>query len=327
MTTRTDHDYDPTPTGTRRLGTGQTPEELKVEECLRDLTEWSGREIRYSPVTGGLQNSNWRIDVAGESIAYFLKVPGEGTDEFIDRDNSHVAAMRAGELGISPRIVRFYPDTGIEIVEFLEGYRACTNGDLKRWQTTESVLRLHKAFQQIEKLPVTKTIFDLTDEHLEQVREMGVQVPPFTSTLLREYSAAKAAFYASGLDIVPCHNDPMPGNFLIAPGKPMQLVDFEFASNNERSYELAVAVTEFFYDEQTTLQCVEEMYGSARWDAVARLHVVSAVGDLKWGLWGCVNQTLNTAWDFDYYKYGAWKLARARTKIADPRWGQWLHAL
>ena len=113
MTTRTDHDYDPTPTGTRRLGTGQTPEELKVEECLRDVTEWSGREIRYSPVTGGLQNSNWRIDVAGESIAYFLKVPGEGTDEFIDRDNSHVAAMRAGELGISPRIVRFYPDTGI----------------------------------------------------------------------------------------------------------------------------------------------------------------------------------------------------------------------
>jgi hypothetical protein len=57
---------------------------------------------------------------------------------------------------------------------------------------------------------------------------------------------------------------------------------------------------------------------------LARVHVGMALADVKWGLWGCVNSRLNDSWDFDYYKYGAWKLARARMTMADPRWGAWL---
>lgn len=315
------------PIGARRIGTGRTPGELRVEECLREVREWNGADVRYSPMVGGLQNSNWRVDVAGDQRAYFLKIPGDGTNDFIDRNNSHEAARRAGDLGISPRIVWFDAASGVEIIEFLDGYRACTNGDMKNWEITESVLALQTAFHQIEPLPVTKTIFDLIDEHVEQVQLLSIALPEVTSTLFTEYAAAKSAFLASGLDIVPCHNDPMPGNFLISPGKPMKLVDFEFSSNNERAYDLAVTFTEYFYDEPTILRCIEAKYGSTGWDVVSRVNVASALADLKWGLWGCINQQLNNAWDYDYHKYGAWKLARARAKMADPRWGQWLHAL
>jgi len=72
---------------------------------------------------------------------------------------------------------------------------------------------------------------------------------------------------ASGLDLVPCFNDPMPGNFLIsqdpvADPKPMRLIDYEFASNNERSYELGVLFAEMFYDEQLTLSLIEQYCGN-----------------------------------------------------------------
>ncbi|TIC82764.1 choline kinase family protein [Nocardioides sp. GY 10127] len=309
------------------LGHARTPEERTAEACLLRVDEWRGREVRYAPVTGGLMNLNWRVEVAGDETPYFLKVPGAGTETMIDRGNAHVAAERAAALGISPRIVHFDPVEGVEIIEFLEGYRACTNGDLKRWEIAEDVLRLHDAFYSIEALPVTKTIFDMVDEHLVQAAELGAPLPAWATPLLREYEAAKGAYLASGLDLVPCHNDPMPGNFLIHPDRPMRLVDFEFASNNERSYDLAVTFTEFFYDEPTVLACVEATYGRASWDVVARAQVSSALADVKWGLWGCVNHHLNTAWDFDYHKYGVWKLARARAKVADPRWASWLHAL
>lgn len=315
------------PDNAKPLGSALSPAEKKVEKCVNDVAEWAGAEIWYSPVTGGLQNSNWRIDVVGDKVAYFLKVPGEGTEDFIDRGNSHVAAQRAGDLGISPRIVHFDTDTGVEVIEFLEGYRACTNADMKKWDITESVLHLQKQFHTIEPLPVTKTIFDLVDEHLAQAREHNVSLPGFATTMLREYEDARKTFEASGLDIVPCHNDPMPGNFLIKDAQPMKLVDFEFASNNERSYDLAVTFTEYFYDEPTILRCVEEVYGAATTDVVSRCFVASALADLKWGLWGCVNHELNTNWDFDYYKYGVWKLARARDRMADRRWGFWLHTL
>ena len=82
-----------------------------------------------------------------------------------------------------------------------------------------------------------------------------------------------------------------------------------------------------FYGEQQIMELIEEFYGKAEWSMISRVQVCSALADVKWGLWGCMNHKLSNAWDFDYHKYGAWKLARARLKMADPRWAFWLQGL
>ncbi|NAZ77974.1 phosphotransferase [Kineococcus sp. T13] len=298
-----------------------------MERAVRAVPGWAERPFEAVPVLGGLQNSNWRVRFPDERQQYFVKLPGAGTDAFIDRANACRAGQLAAAAGISPRLVDFQPGTGVEVVEFLDGYRACTNGDMKSADVARSVIGLFRTFHGVGPLPVTKTVFDMVDEHLRQVDELGVPLPATAGVLLREARAARAALEASGLDLVPCHNDPMPGNFLLSAGGPMKLIDFEFSSNNERAYDLALVLAEFFYDEPRAMECIEEFYGAATWDVVARVRVCVALADLKWGLWGCVNQRLNDSWDFDYHKYGTWKLARARASMADPRWPQWLAAL
>ncbi len=298
-----------------------------VRRAVRGVPGWAGRRFTAMPVFGGLQNSNWRVRFDDEERQYFVKLPGAGTETFIDRSNAHTAGMLAARAGISPEIIAFQPDTGVEIVEFLDGYRACTNGDMKSWDIAQGVTSLFRTFHTVGALPVTKTVFDMIDEHLQQVRDLGVVLPGTAPALLRETRAARAALEASGLDLVPCHNDPMPGNFLTSPHRPMKLIDFEFSSNNERAYDLALVLAEFFYDESRAMACIEDFYGTASWDVVSRVRVCVALADVKWGLWGCVNQQLNDTWDFDYHKYGTWKLARARAVMADPRWPQWLAAL
>ena len=272
-------------------------------------------------------NSNWRITVDGKPKRYFMKLPGAGSESFIDRSLANEAARRAGALDIGPEVVLFDPVTGVEVIEFLEEYRACTNGDLKRPEVPLGIIDLYRVLHSGDKLSVTKTIFDMIDEHLDQVNELGVRLPRDADVILGEYGQAKQAMLASGLDLVACHNDPMPGNILVAPGKPMKLADYEFASNNDRAYELAVMVTEMFYGEQQIMELIEEFYGKAEWSMISRVQVCSALADVKWGLWGCMNHKLSNAWDFDYHKYGAWKLARARLKMADPRWAFWLQGL
>ncbi len=81
-----------------------------------------------------------------------------------------------------------------------------------------------------------------------------MRLPADAELILGEYQAAKSALLASGLDLVACHNDPMPGNFLVADDRPMKLVDYEFASNNERAYELALLTTEMFYTEDRIIE-------------------------------------------------------------------------
>lgn len=317
----------PDDTGNRTLGTARTAVERRVEDVLARIPRWAGKAVRYAPVHGGLQNSNWRITVEGEDRRFFLKIPGDGSDAFIDRALANEAARRAGERGIGAEVVYFDPDSGVEVIEFLEGHRACTNGDFKDPEIPHRIIDIYRRMHHGSLLSGTKTMFDMIDEHLAQATEIGVRLPADWELVAGEYRVVKAALTASGLDLVACHNDPMPGNFLVADGAPMRMVDYEFASNNERAYELALLITEMFYGEQQMLTLVEDFYGSTDFATLARVQVCGALADVKWGLWACVNQQLNTSWDFDYHKYGYWKLTRARLKMTDPRWAFWVDAL
>lgn len=309
------------------IGDARTPAERIVEDALRTIPQWQGRTLHYAPVVGGLQNSNWRITVDGEQKRYFMKVPGAGSEAFVDRTVANEVGRRAGDLGIGPEVALFDATTGIEVIEFLEGYRACTNGDLKRDDIPLQIVNLYRQLHPSGLLSQTKTIFDMVDEHLDQALSLDVSLPTDWPVIAAEYGAAKSAMLASGLDLVPCHNDPMPGNFLISDTGPLKLVDYEFASNNDRAYELAILSTEMFFDDRRLLELVEAYYGSTDWSLVARVQVCGALADVKWGLWGCINNKLSSTWDFDYHKYGTWKLMRARMKMADPRWGLWLASL
>src|SRR5260370_12577803 len=98
----------------------------------------------------------------------------------------------------------------------------------------------------------------------------------------------------------------MPGTFLssadsISPPKPVRLIDYEFASNNERSYELGVLFAEMFFDEDLTVSLIEQYAGSARPGMVARVIVNRALADIKWPSWAVVNRKLKH-WDFDHTK-------------------------
>ena len=303
--------------------------ERKLEAIAAAMPGWSVDGLKTRPLVGGLMNSNWLINHGGQD--YFMKLFGAGSDDFVNRRLSHEAALKAHELGISPATVLFDPGIGVEIAEFLQGYRASTNADFSRRDFLDGVIGLYRTFNSGEKLSATKDVFAMTDEHIEQGRALGALVPVDFDWLLIQYERAKAAFMASGLDLAPCHNDPMPGNFLVDMSaddriRDMKMVDFEFASNNERAYEIGVFLGEVFVDEATSNELIEQYYGTARRDLVARVWVARAVADMKWGAWA-VQQRQRSSWDFDFQKYGIWKYARARRLFDDPRWNDWLAAI
>lgn len=310
----------------KKLGEAESPAEHALEDAIRRLPQWKDRVARYVPLVGGLMNGNFRVSIEGDARRYFVKVPGVGSEKFIDRKAAHAAATNAFRMGIGPEVIHFDPDSGVEIFEFLEGYRACTTSDFCSEAIQSAVIDIYRAFNSGPPLPLTKTVFDMIDEHFAQARELGSHLPSDFPWLERRYEEARAAMMASGLDIVPCFNDPMPGNFLQKQGAPMKLVDCEFTSNNERAYELGVFIGEMFYPESRSLELIEQYYGNARVSTVARVNVARMLADIKWASWAVVNRKLSS-WDFDYQKYGAWKYMRARSQLFDPRWEAWLRKL
>ncbi|WP_332303162.1 choline/ethanolamine kinase family protein [Rhizobium sp. GR12] len=308
------------------LGMARSDAERAVEAAIIQVTPWQGRRLRYRPVSGGISNTNFRIEVEGEDRGYFLKIPGRGTEMFIDRKAAAAASKQAEAIGVGPKTFDYLNHLDIEIAEFIDGRRASTHRDFADPAIRNEAVRVYRQFHDAPALPLTKTVFDMIEEHFDQARLLDGHWPLDHDWLFRSYRQARAALEASGLDLVPCFNDPMPGNFLIGDDKSIKLIDFEYASNNERLYDLAIWSGEMFYSEDTDCEIIEEYFGFYNKACHARFIVHKALADIKWSTWAMVQNRISTL-DFDFYKYGIWKHMRARSIIHDPRWPLFLKAL
>lgn len=309
----------------KRPGEADTEAERALEAILGRVDRWSGAALRYRPVAGGISNANWRIS-GGDGGDCFLKVPGRGTEMFIERGAANDASRKAHACGFGVEVVDFLPADGVEIFAFVEGFRASSNLDFLRPAVRRNAVTALRAFNDSEPLGLTKTIFDMIEEHVEQAAEVGGRLPLDQPFLMRRFGEAKAALLASGLDLVPCMNDTLAGNFMIDDADRVLLVDFEYASNNERAFELAGWFDEMAMPEAVEREMIEAYFGAWTPAINARINVLKAMGDLKWSTWAMIQEAVSTL-DFDYYKYGTWKHMRARAQFHHPDWHAWLRRL
>lgn len=307
----------------KRLGEAVSPEEQQIEIAATSVPAWQGRAIHYAPVGGGISNTNWRVTVEGAPSAYFIKVPGKGTEMFIDRRTAHEASEKAALTGYGAPVFAFLETLGIEIFEFMEGWRASSNRDFLSPTVRHNALHALKAFNGQPALMQTKTAFDMIDEHQQQVSALGGKTPPDHAWLCRQYARARQALQASGIDLVPCMNDTLAGNFMLNDTNAIRLVDFEYASNNDRHYELALWFGEMFFTPDMEKALLEDYFGRVTPQIEARVAVYRALADIKWSTWAMVQRAVSRL-DFDFYKYGVWKQMRARSLLRDSRWEVWL---
>ena len=78
---------------------------------ISSLAGYRGEIVRL----GGLTNLVFR---AGD---FCLRIPGKGTEEYINRANEAVAAREAARAGVSPEVIHFDEKTGEMATRFIDG--------------------------------------------------------------------------------------------------------------------------------------------------------------------------------------------------------------
>lgn len=290
---------------------------VRLATRVAALPGWPFGEVRLHRIAEGYTNSNYFMSAAdGE---HFLKVPGAGSEALLDRKVAHEAAVTAGERGVGPVVEFFDPTTGVEVSAFLEGYRSSSFQDLTDADFVADLMDLYREWHTGPLLSVTKTLFDMIDEHIAQLDRAGYRWEPYQREVVERWMPVQRAYLAAGLDIVPGHNDMLPSNYMVREGAPMMLIDYDYAANTDRYYELGALLSMGGFDEATRARLVERYLGAPETPGVrARLAVCATGTFVKWGLWGLVNSTLRAADDTDYVKYGAGMLAEALTQLRDP---------
>jgi thiamine kinase-like enzyme len=311
------------PTDGKRIGEAIAEDEQALEAAIRRVPHWPLDSVRYQAVSGGITNSNWRVSAGGGD--YFVKIPGRGTEMFIDRSVALEASRKAYQFGVGPAVHEWLASDGIEITDFMTGRRPCGLGDFSNAQLRGAVVDQYRRFHAAPKLTLTKTVFDMIDEHAGQVAALGGWKPPDADALHWQVMQARQAITASGFELTPCFNDPMPGNFMVADDRSVMLIDYEYASNNDRAYDLGAWFGEMFFTPDQETAAIERYAGGPAAALTARASLYKALADIKWATWSMVQEQISTL-DFDFRKYGVWKYLRARSVMNDPRWPVWLAA-
>ena len=92
-----------------------------IDDTLQRVPQWRGRtDLITTPLSGGITNQNYRIDVGGKS--FVMRISGANTELLgIDRQHERAATATAAAAGLAPEVLYFVEPEGYLLTRFIEG--------------------------------------------------------------------------------------------------------------------------------------------------------------------------------------------------------------
>lgn len=274
---------------------------------------------------GGLTNRNYKIDCPVGS--FVLRLPGEGTDDYIDRKVEEHNARVADAAGVNAEVMFFDPADGTMVSRYVEGSVTLDEAGFK---DLGAVARASVAFRRLHDWPAAfETRFDLfekIDEYLALVDKLGAPVPNGYGEVQAKAEAVRTALESHTLPLAPCHCDPLAENFLDT-GERIFIIDYEYAGNNDPMWDLGDLSVEAVFDDNQEQVMLEAYFGGPPPGfEVGRMVMYKAMCDLLWTLWGVIQVANDNPAD-DFEAYATTRLERCRVLMASDDFPRHLEAV
>lgn len=306
--------------------------EINTYEQLRDLDSGSNQlksdaiEIAASALhtnTGcisnievlkkGMTNRSFLFEAKGQK--YIMRIPGEGTDQLINRrQEAKVYDVLAGRK-ICDDVVYMNPENGYKITGFLEGARVC---DPMNREDVHKCMKKLRAFHE-QRLCVEHR-FDIFGQ-IEFYESLWNGAP----SAYRDYKKVKGAVFSLKpfLDThkneeVLTHIDAVPDNFLFVKKEDeteeIRLIDWEYAGMQDPHVDIAMFCIYSMYDREHIDQTIT-LYFPEGCSHEVRLKIygyIAACG-LLWSNWCEYKRSLGV--DFGEYSLCQYRYAKEYYRI------------
>jgi thiamine kinase-like enzyme len=187
---------------------------LSLEDAIARVPQWAGaKDLKTTPLGGGITNQNFRVDVDGES--FVLRICGADTELLgIRREAEYIANLAAGQLGIAPEVFYLIRPESYLVTRFVNGHPIPPEEMVK----PENIRRVAEALKKIHALPLqipaTFSPFRRVEHLTEVSRRYNVAFPANFDWLMERMREVEAAFLTDPFIPRPCHDDLLNGNFL-----------------------------------------------------------------------------------------------------------------
>lgn len=213
---------------------------------------------------------------------YIIRIPGEGTDFLVDRQQEYQVYKVIKNKGLCDAPVYINPHNGYKITEFLDNVRVCNCDNYQEVQSCIKKLRvLHDMNLQVDHaFDIFKQIDfyeSLWSESQSFYRDYALTKKNIFS--LREYICNQPKHWCL------THIDAIPDNFLFFHND-VQLTDWEYAGMQDPHVDIAMFAIYSSYDKRKTDKLID-IYFEGKCDKNTRLKIycyMAACG-LLWSNW------------------------------------------
>ena len=300
----------------------------QAREVLGNFDFLDGAEASTLDISrlGGLTNLVFRVTNGDDVIC--LRLPGEGTQEYIDRKAEAHNARAAAAAGVAPEVIFANPESGLMATKFLEGYETMSPELFASRPGAAS--RAGKAFAKLhnsgQKFDFRFELFSMIDEYLEILSKKKVEFPDGYHDVLESSQAVREALDTRQGILAPCHCDPLCENFL-DDGTTMWIVDWEYSGMNDPMWDLGDLSVEGGFGAKADEDMMNAYFpGGPKDSDMGAMVIYKAMCDLLWTLWGLI-QHANQNPAEDFWAYSTNRFARCRELMADKEFAVHLAAL
>ena len=264
---------------------------------------------------GGLTNRVFRVEAGRDR--YALRIPGKGTEEYINRRHEERAARATAAADISPEVLHFDAASGVMVTRFVDGAATMTPEKFRSiagapGRAGEVLRRLHRSGAVFD---CRFELFAVIDGYLKVLEGKQARLPPGYHELEPEVAAVRTALAANALPLAACHCDPLSENFLDT-GERMWLIDWEYSGMNDPLWDLGDLSVEGGFDAAQDEEMIRAYFGGEPLPSErGRIVAYKAMCDLLWALWGLIQHANHNPVD-DFWAYSIGRFERCRALMA-----------
>jgi len=287
----------------------------QLQRTLARIPELSerAREGYRATRLASFTNATYRLDVGGECFA--LRLPGPGTERYIDRAREARNAAVAAAAGVAPVLVWFDRTDGAMLTRWVAGCTTTPQSLRQRDVGRRAALTLRRLHRLRARFRGRFDVFAAMADYEAMLAVASVSLPAAYAELAGSVRLIEQALAERPAKLVPCHNDPYPGN-LVDTGATVCLVDWEYAAMGDPMWDLADLSVESGYTSADDEALLETYYGGRVPAASShRFGLLQVMSDVAWGVWSYV-QLLSADPAVDYAEYGLARFAAAHQRLS-----------
>ena len=275
---------------------------------------------------GGMTNIVHLVET--DNINLIVRIPGKGTEDYINRTFEYNNAMAAWRAGISAEIIWSDVEKGIMVSKAINGIETMTPKffSSRKGSPARAGLALAKLHNSGETFDFRFDLFNMIDDYLNILSSKNAELPDGYHEIVDAAKPVKEALIANPNPLAPCHCDPLCENFL-DDGNNMWIVDWEYSGMNDPMWDLGDLSVEAGMNEIQENEMLKAYFGQVPTEAQrGRVIIYKAMCDLLWTLWGLIQHAdKNPAEDF--WAYSIERFERCKKLMQDSNFEEHINAI